>query len=159
MVAAGDASGAQLLGLERPAAGTHAQETPPEPDSGVDPPAQISADPPAAAVGRGLTVTTALPDEVPEQLASETDVTVYVVVADGETDRIAGDAPTPDWVTPSDQTTVHGPVPVRAAWITAEAPPAHMVAPPETVAVGSGRTVAVVVPAGDVQPLTVTVTL
>lgn len=60
---------------------------------------------------------------------------------------------------PSDQTTVHGPVPVSAAWITAEPPPAQIVPPPDTDAVGSARTVAVVVPAGDVQPFTVTVTL
>ena len=131
----------------------------PEPVSGVAAPAQISVEPPATAVGRGLTVTSALPDDVPEQLASDTDVTVYVVVVAGETDRVAGEATTPDCVTPSDQTTLHGAVPVSAAWMSAVPPPAHIVAPPETAAVGSGRTVAVVVPAVDVQPLTVTVTL
>jgi len=159
VVAAGDAKGEQLFGFVRPAAGAHEHETPPEPLSGIEPPAQISADPPATAVGRGFTVTTALPDDVPEQLASETDVTVYVVVTAGDTERTAGEAATPDCVTPSDQTTVQGPVPVSAAWITAEAPPAQTVPPPDAAAVGRGRTVAVVVPAGEVQPSTVTVTL
>jgi hypothetical protein len=159
VVAAGAASGAQLFGFESPAAGVHAHSTPPEPESGVEVPAQISAEPEAAAVGRGFTVTVALPDAVPAQLASDTDVTVYVVVDAGATERVAGEETTPDCVIPSDQTTVHGPVPVSAAWIAAEPEPAQMVPPPETAAVGSGRTVAVVVPAGDAQPLTVTVTL
>ena len=72
---------------------------------------------------------------------------------------MAGDETTFDCVTPSDHTTVHGPVPVSAAWIAAEPVPAQIAPPPETAAVGSGRTTAVVVPAGEVQPLTVTVTL
>jgi hypothetical protein len=76
VVAAGEAVGEQLDGFERPAAGAHAHDTPPEPDSGVASPAQISAAPEATAVGCGLTVTAALPDEVPAQLASETEVTV-----------------------------------------------------------------------------------
>jgi hypothetical protein len=76
VVAAGEAVGEQLEAFERPVAGDQAQETPPDPDNGVAPPAQIAAVPEAAAVGRGLTVTTALPEEVPEQLASETAVTV-----------------------------------------------------------------------------------
>jgi hypothetical protein len=42
----------------------------------VELPAQICAVPETAAVGFGLTVTAALPDEVPVQLASLTDVTV-----------------------------------------------------------------------------------
>ena len=75
VVAAGEADGAQLAGFDRPAAGAHRQDTPPEPESGVDAPAQISADPEAAAVGRGLTVTVALPEDVPAQCASETAVT------------------------------------------------------------------------------------
>jgi hypothetical protein len=57
-------------------AGDQEQETPPDPESGVALPAQIAAVPDALAVGRGLTVTTALPDDVPAQLASETAVTV-----------------------------------------------------------------------------------
>jgi len=75
-VDAGEAVGAQLAAFERPAAGAHEHDTPPDPDSGADAPAQISAEPPADAVGRGFTVTAALPDDVPVQLASETDVTV-----------------------------------------------------------------------------------
>jgi len=76
VVDAGVATGAQLAAFERPAAGAHEHDTPPDPDSGADAPAQISAEPPADAVGRGFTVTAALPDDVPVQLASETDVTV-----------------------------------------------------------------------------------
>ena len=83
---------------------------------------------------------------------------MYVVVAAGLTFRVAGEVRTFDCVTPSDQTTVQGPVPVSAAWIVAE-PPGQTAPPPETVAVGSVRTVAVVVAAADVQALTVTVTL
>ena len=55
---------------------------------------------------------------------------------------MAGDAATFDCVTPSDQTTVHGPVPVRTAWIEDEVP-AQIAAVPETVAVGFGFTVIV----------------
>ena len=76
MVAAGEAEGEQLAASERPAAGAHAQDTPPEPESGVAPPAQIAAVPEATAVGRGLTVTTALPEAVPAQCVSETATTV-----------------------------------------------------------------------------------
>ena len=115
MVAAGEAAGVQLEASERPVAGAHAQEMPPEPESGVEAPAQISAVPPASAVGRGRTVTVALPVSVPAQCASFTDVRVYVVVAAGLTLRVAGEARTFDCVTPSDQTTIHGPLPVSAA--------------------------------------------
>ena len=76
VVAEGEAVGAQLAGFESPVAGAQEQETPPEPVSGVDAPAQISAVPDAAALGRGLTVTSALPEPPAEQWASETDVTV-----------------------------------------------------------------------------------
>ena len=76
MVAAGEAEGEQLAALESPAAGAHAQDAPPDPESGVAPPTQIAAVPPATAVGGGLTVTTALPDAVPAQWASETATTV-----------------------------------------------------------------------------------
>jgi hypothetical protein len=138
----GEAVGEQVAASESPAAGDQRQDAPPEPESGVDPPAQISAEPEAAAVGRGLTVTTALPDPAPAQLASETAVTVYVVVAAGLTLRVAGEAATFDCVTPSDQTTVHGPEPVRAAWIVVEEP-GQIVAAPETVAVGLVFTVTV----------------
>lgn len=79
-------------------------------------------------------------------------------MAPGLTDRVAGEEATPDWTTPSDQVTVQGAVPVSAAWIVV-APPAQTSAVPETTAVGSGRTVAEVVAAVEVHPLTVTVTL
>lgn len=115
VVEAGEAVGEQLEALESPVAGAHEQEIPPEPESGVAPPAQIAAVPEAAAVGRGLTVTTALPDDVPAQFASETAVTVYVVVAPGLTERVAGEEATPDCTAPSDHVTVHGAVPVSAA--------------------------------------------
>ena len=157
-MAEGDAEGEQLAALERPAAGDHAQVAPPDPESGVAAPAQIAAEPDAAAVGRGLIVTTALPEALPAQFASETAVTVYVVVAAGLTERVAGEAATPLCVTPSDHVTLQGPVPVSAAEIVV-APPAQIAAPPETVAVGSARTVAAVVPAVDVHALVVTVTL
>jgi hypothetical protein len=68
--------GEQLAALESPVDGAHEQEAPPEPESGVEAPAQISAVPDATAVGVGLTVTAALPVSVPAQLASETEVTV-----------------------------------------------------------------------------------
>jgi len=76
VVEAGEAVGVQLSGLERPAVGAHEQDTPPDPESGVATPTQISADPPAAAVGRGFTVTVANPVAVPAQCVSETAVTV-----------------------------------------------------------------------------------
>jgi hypothetical protein len=66
----------QLVELERPVAGAQEQLTPPDPVRLADAPAQIVADPDATAVGRGCTVTVALPDDVPEHRASETAVTV-----------------------------------------------------------------------------------
>ncbi len=87
-----------------------------------------------------MTVTTALPLDVPAQLASVTEVTEYVVVAPGLTVRAAGEAATLDCVTPSDQTSVQGPVPVSAAWMFV-APPGQICAVPVTVAVGFGETV------------------
>jgi hypothetical protein len=153
VVAAGDADGAQLEGFESPAAGAQTHDTPPEPDSGVAAPAQISAEPEATAVGLGLTVTEALPEDVPAQCASDSAETVYVVEPPGDTDRVAGDAATPDWTTPSDQVTVQGAVPVSPAWITV-APPGQIAAEPETVAVGFGSTVTVTVAAlFETQPL------
>ena len=66
--------------------------------------------------------------------------------------RVAGEAATPDCVTPSDQMTVHGAAPVSAAWMSAE-PPGQMAAEPETAAVGFGSTVTVTVGAlFDTQP-------
>ena len=64
------------------------------------------------------------------------------MVEDGLTLRVAGLEAIPVWVTPSDQVRLHGPVPVSAAWIVAEAP-AQIVPPPLTVAVGLGLTVSV----------------
>ena len=142
VVALGEADGEQLPASERPAAGAQAHTAPPEPESGVAPPGQIPAVPEATAVGRSWTTTAAAPVAVPEQCASETAVTVYVAVAAGETDRLAGEAATPDWVTPSDQVTLHGPVPVSAAWTPME-PPAQISPPPDTAAAGRGSTVTV----------------
>ena len=65
-----------------------------------------------------------------------------MVVAAGETERVAGEAATPLCVTPSDQVTFHGPAPVSAAE-TSVAPPAQIAAVPDTVAVGFGFTVTV----------------
>jgi hypothetical protein len=76
VVTEGEAVGAQLVALESPVAGDHEQEAPPEPLSGVEDPGPIVAEPDATAVGSDLTVTVALPDTVPEQLASEIAVTV-----------------------------------------------------------------------------------
>ena len=42
VVEAGCAVGLQLFGSERPVTGSHEQETPPEPDSGVAPPGPIA---------------------------------------------------------------------------------------------------------------------
>jgi len=94
----------------------------------AEPPAQIVPPPLTVAVGEGLTVTVALPDEVPVQFVSETEVTVLVVI--------------PLWGTPSDHMMLHGGVPVSAAEMVAE-PPVQMLASPLTVAVGSGVTVTV----------------
>ena len=65
-----EAVGVQLAAFERPVAGVHAHETPPEPVSGVEAPAQISAVPPAAALGGVRTGAVALPGSVPAQVAS-----------------------------------------------------------------------------------------
>ncbi len=56
--------------------------------------------------------------------------------------RVAGVAATPGWVKPSDQTTVHGPVPLSAAWRLA-LPPGQIAPPPLTTAVGNTRIVTV----------------
>jgi hypothetical protein len=143
VVAAGEADGAQLAASESPVAGAHAHETPPEPESGAAPPGQIAVVPDASAVGRWWTTTDAPPDAVPEQCASEIAVTVYVVDEDGETKRVAGDAAT-GCTMPSDHVTVHGPVPVSAAWIPTD-PPAQVSPPPDTVAVGRASMVTVTV--------------
>ncbi len=58
----------------------------------------------------------------------------------GLTLRVAGLAATLACVKPSDQITVQGPAPVRAAWMVVE-PPGQMPTPPLTTAVGRGRIV------------------
>ena len=76
-------------------------------------------------LGNGLTVTVALPDEVPapQPPASVIAVIVYVVVANGLTVRVAGVVETV-WVkfvppAPSSHVTFHGDVPLRSAWMVA----------------------------------------
>lgn len=137
MVETGEAEGVQLLAFESPVAGDHEQLVPPDPESGVDRPAQIVAELLATAVGRELTVTVALPEDVPGPFASDTEVTVYVVVKDGLTLRVPGLAVRPLCVTLSDQVIDQGGVPVRAAWIVVDVP-AQIVAVPVTVAVAAG---------------------
>jgi hypothetical protein len=68
-----------------------------------------------------------------------------VVVVEGLTLRVAGLAATEGWVKPSDQVTLHGPVPVRAAWIVVE-PPLQIVTLPLTTDVGRGLTVTTALP-------------
>jgi hypothetical protein len=63
-------------------------------------------------------------------------------VAAGLTERVAGEDATLDCVRPSDQTTVHGPAPVSAAWIVV-ADPTQICAVPDTVAIGRASTVTV----------------
>ena len=53
---AGVAIGEQLAGSSSPADGVQEQDTPPDPVSGVETPAQTVAAPEPAAVGRALTV-------------------------------------------------------------------------------------------------------
>ncbi len=66
--------------------------------------------------GRLLTVIVALPEAVPVQLASDTDVTVYVTPPlEGLTSRLCGLVKTLLSVTPSDHTTVQGAAPVNVA--------------------------------------------
>lgn len=57
----GLAEGVQERGSLRSVAGDHEQETPPDPDSGVELPAQMAAEPEATAIGGACrTVTVAL---------------------------------------------------------------------------------------------------
>ena len=63
-----------------------------------------------------------------------------MIIDAGLTVRLAGLVVTLFCVTLSDQITVHGPVPVNAAWIVADCP-AQIAVLPLTVAVGSGLTV------------------
>ena len=77
----------------------------------TEPPWQIVPPPLTTAVGRALTVTTALPVISPawaEPLASESAVTVYVMELVGLTPRAAGLAVTALCTKPSDQVNDHG---------------------------------------------------
>ena len=68
-----------------------------------------------------------------------------MVVADGLTLRVAGLETTPFWLTPSDQPTFHGPVPVSAAAIVVELP-LQVVAVPLTREVGRALTATTALP-------------
>ena len=76
---------------------------------------------------------------------SEIVVIEYVVEVVGETTRVTGELVTFVCDRPSDHNNVHGPKPVSAAEIVAEAP-LQRDAVPETVAVGGGFTVTVATP-------------
>ena len=99
-------------------------------------PAQTREGTVRVAEGTGLTVTTAEPAAVPAQIVSVTVRTVYVVVVRGVTSRVAGLAARPLWVTPSDQMSDQGPVPVSATESVALCP-AQTGPPPVRVAVGA----------------------
>jgi hypothetical protein len=105
----------------------------------TEPPSQkvVGPDGVIVAVGNELTVTTAEPWALPPQYASELAVTVYVVVEDGDTTRVAGEAVMPFCTKPSDQVRFHGAVPVSAAEMVAE-PPAQTAVVPLTVTCGRG---------------------
>src|SRR5262249_51928663 len=107
-----------------------------------DAPAQIVPPPLTAAVGRALTVTVALPLDVPLQFTSLIEVMVYVVFDDGETVRETVVLLTLLWLKPSDQVMANGAVPVSVALMVADAP-AHIAPPPLTLAVGRALTVTV----------------
>ena len=113
----------------------------------VELPAQSGPVPLTTAVGLALTVTVALPDELPPQFASLIEVMVYVVVDDGETVRDAVVPLATFWLKPSDHVMANGAAPVRMALITAEPPlPAQYEPPPLTAAVGLALTVTVALP-------------
>ena len=108
-------------------------------------PAQVELKPMMVTTGFGLTLTTALPDDVPAQFASLSVVIVYVVVLDGLTLRVAV---VPDVIVctkPSDQVRLNGAVPVSVALIVALLP-AQIVPPPLTVAVGAEFTLTIALP-------------
>src|SRR5512143_316729 len=97
---------------------------------------QAAAGAAIVAEGTGVTVTVAPPVPAPTQFASATVVTEYVVVDDGETDRVAGLDAIPLCTKPSAQFSVQGPVPVRATESGAELP-SQIPAVPLTAAVGA----------------------
>ena len=109
-------------------------------------PAHIVVVPLIVAVGLGLIVTTAVPENTPVQpVASLTAVKLYVVVAAGDTVKVYGDEAIPGTVTgvtPLVYVRFHGPVPVRATDRVADAP-LHIEVVPLKVAVGAGLTVTV----------------
>src|ERR1044071_3279820 len=107
-------------------------------------PLHVAVGPVMFGAGSGLTVTVALPDDVPVHDASLSAVIVYVVVDDGFTDRVDVVPLLTTSVKPSDQVMFHGAVPVSDAPIIAELP-AQIVALPLTVAVGKGFTATSVV--------------
>ena len=84
VVEEGFALGAQLAALSRPVVGSQEQLVPPEPESAVEVPAQMVADPDATAVGLALTVTVTVGALVEEQDPAPETVSVYVVVEDGD---------------------------------------------------------------------------
>ena len=114
-------------------------------------PGQIAPPPLTSADGRPLTVTVALPLEVPLQFASVIEVMVYVVLDDGETVRVAV-VPLTFWLKPSDQVMENGAAPVSAA-LTVDDPPEQIVPPPLTLAVGAELTVTTTGCDCAVQPL------
>ena len=89
-------------------------------------------------VGGAFTVTVAEPDGVPLQDAFETDTIVYVVVATGETGRMKGLRVTLLSTWPSDQTIVHGPLPVKFT-LRFAVPFGQIVVEPVTAAVGGTK--------------------
>src|SRR6185436_13268160 len=99
----------------------------------------VAVGPVMLTAGGGLTVTTALPDDVPLQLASLSDVIVYVVVVAGPTAREASVPELMTCGTPSDHMMLNGAVPVSVALMVAE-PPAQIAVVPLTAAAGCGLT-------------------
>lgn len=107
-------------------------------------PSQYDPPPLTTAVGVVRGVTTALPLATPLQPALVIEVMLYVVIVDGETERVAV-VPVTCCVKPSDQRMSNGPVPVSVAVIvTGE--PGQYEPPPLTDAVGGATGVAVALP-------------
>jgi hypothetical protein len=134
VVEVGEAVGVQLEEFESPDEGDHEQEVPPEPESGVDVPAQIVAVPEATAVGRALTVTVTVGLFVDVQPAALVTVNVYVVFETGEADGLQLEA----FESPveGDHEQEVPPEPESGVEL-----PAQIVAEPEAEAVGRGLTV------------------
>jgi hypothetical protein len=96
-------------------------------------------------------VTAALPEEVPVQFASWSEVIVYDVSDDGETVRVSV-VELVVRLCPSDHVPTNGGTPVSVA-TTCAVPPGQIVPPPETVAVGFAFTVTVMEVELYVQPV------